>query len=88
MEPEYIDRKKLMDDINKYSIENYSEIIRNVIMKQPVEDMVPLVYGEWINCQGGNATCSRCKTRQMYVYDDDEEQNFCGHCGAKMRGRR
>lgn len=85
---EYIERKKLLDDISKYSIENYSGIIRNVIKNQPVVDVIPVIYGEWINCHGGNATCSRCHTRQMYVYDDDEEQHFCGYCGAKMIGRR
>ena len=37
---EYIDRKKLMDDISKYSIENYAGLIRNVVMKQPVTDVV------------------------------------------------
>lgn len=40
--------------------------------------------GEWINCRGGDATCSRCGIRQKAVYDDDNEQHFCGHCGARM----
>lgn len=37
---EYIDRKKLMDDISKYSIENYSGLIRSVVLKQPAADVV------------------------------------------------
>lgn len=37
---EYIDRKKLMDDISKYSIENYAGLIRSVVMKQPATDVV------------------------------------------------
>ena len=49
-------------------------------------DVATVVHGEWINCNGGNATCSHCKTRQKNVYDDDNEQRFCGHCGAKMDG--
>lgn len=49
-------------------------------------DFIPVVHGEWINCNGGNATCSHCKTRQKNVYDDENEQRFCGHCGAKMDG--
>lgn len=40
---EYIDRKKLMDDISKYSIENYAGLIRNVVMKQPVVDVAEVV---------------------------------------------
>lgn len=49
-------------------------------------DVAPVVHGEWIHCNAGNATCSHCKTRQKNVYDDDNEQHFCGHCGAKMDG--
>ena len=48
---DYIDSKKLMDDISKYSIENYAGLIRNVVMKQPVVDVVEVV---------------RCKDCQFY----------------------
>lgn len=48
------------------------------------KDLVP--QGEWIDCRGGDATCSRCGIRQKAVYDDDNEQHFCGHCGARMKG--
>ena len=48
------------------------------------KDLVP--QGEWVDCRGGDATCSRCGIRQKAVYDDDNEQLFCGHCGARMRG--
>lgn len=37
---EYIDRKRLMDDISRYSIENYAGLIRSVVMKQPAADVV------------------------------------------------
>ena len=55
-----------------------------------IKDMPTLSYknlvpqGEWIDCRGGDATCSRCGIRQKAVYDDDNEQHFCGHCGARM----
>ncbi len=53
---------------------------------EPAADVAPVVHSEWINRSGGNATCKRCGVRQFYVYDDDGEQNFCGHCGAIMDG--
>lgn len=56
------------------------------IMKIPAADVAPVVHSEWINHSGGNATCRRCGVRQRAVYDDDNDQNFCGHCGAKMDG--
>lgn len=60
-------------------------IINDYIQKAPALDYKDLVpQGEWIGCRGGNATCSRCRIRQKAVYDDDNEQHFCGHCGARM----
>ena len=38
----------------------------------------------WILHGDGSGTCGNCKTRQKYVYDPDNYQNYCGHCGAKM----
>lgn len=48
--------------------------------------MSPIKHGKWINCMNGNATCSECRIRQKDVYDFDNEQHYCGHCGAKMDG--
>lgn len=57
-----------------------------VAQKTPAADVVEVRHARWINPQNGNATCSYCRTRQKGVYDDDNEQNFCGVCGAKMDG--
>ena len=46
----------------------------------------PVVHAEWINRRNGNATCSNCRIRSKAVYDLDNEQHYCGHCGAKMDG--
>ena len=40
--------------------------------------------GKWIYAKGGDATCSECHITQSSVYDHDNYQNYCGHCGAKM----
>ena len=42
--------------------------------------------GEWILHDGGEGTCPKCRTRQKDVWDYDNMQNYCGHCGAKMKG--
>lgn len=44
----------------------------------------PRKRGDWVNCANGNAQCNQCGMRQRGVYDDDNEQRFCGHCGAEM----
>jgi len=42
--------------------------------------------GKWINCRHGDATCSLCRITQYNVWDFDNWQRFCGHCGAEMEG--
>lgn len=31
-------------------------------------------------------TCDQCGFTQKNVWDYDNYQNYCGHCGAKMEG--
>ena len=40
--------------------------------------------GKWKFHKDGSGTCSECHTTQKNIWDYDNWQNFCGHCGAKM----
>ena len=40
--------------------------------------------GKWKLYDGGFGTCSACNFTQASVWDFDNYQNYCGHCGAKM----
>lgn len=40
--------------------------------------------GKWKLNKDGSGTCSECGITQKSVWDYDNWQNFCGHCGAKM----
>ena len=42
--------------------------------------------GEWKLHKDGSGTCSECHITQKNIWDYDTWQNFCGHCGAKMKG--
>ena len=42
--------------------------------------------GEWIFHKDGSATCNQCNTTQKHIWDMDNFQSYCGHCGAKMKG--
>lgn len=42
--------------------------------------------GRWKLHDDGSGTCDQCGTRQLHIWDFDNWQNFCGHCGADMRG--
>lgn len=79
------------DETGAYQTMTYQAAVDYQIAKlqmdaEPAADVAPVVHSEWINHSGGNATCRRCGVRQRAVYDDDNDQNFCGHCGAKMDG--
>jgi hypothetical protein len=51
-------------------------------------DMVEVVYGEWKFNKDGSGTCNQCGITQKNVWDYDSWQNYCGHCGADMRGKK
>lgn len=52
----------------------------------PTADVVEVKQGEWKLHPDGSGTCSCCNRTQKSVWDYDNAQNFCGHCGADMRG--
>lgn len=41
-------------------------------------------HGEWYLHPDGSGTCSNCNRTQKSVWDMDNQQNYCGNCGAKM----
>lgn len=46
-----------------------------------------VVHGRWILHPNGDGTCDQCGRYQKAIWDFDNQQNFCGHCGADMRER-
>lgn len=50
-------------------------------------DAVEVVHGQWKFHKDGSGTCNRCGFTQKNVWDYDNWQNYCGHCGAKMDGK-
>lgn len=48
-------------------------------------DVEEVKRSEWILHNDGSGTCKRCGFTQKNVWDMDNWQNFCGHCGADMR---
>jgi hypothetical protein len=40
--------------------------------------------GKWKLGSYGFGTCSECNFTQASIWDYDNYQNYCGHCGAKM----
>ena len=42
--------------------------------------------GKWKLYKDGSAVCSFCGFTSLHAWDQDNWQNYCGHCGAKMKG--
>ena len=49
---------------------------------------VTMKRGKWTLNHDGSGTCSECGITQSAIWDCDSWQNFCGHCGADMRGEK
>lgn len=40
--------------------------------------------GKWTLHPDGSGTCDQCNYTSKNVYDVDNYQQYCGHCGSKM----
>lgn len=61
------------------------EILKDFRQTAKVVEYAPVVRGKWIFHDNGDATCDQCGRYQKAIWDYDNWQNFCGHCGADMR---
>lgn len=86
----YIDADKMREEWlengeNEYVYDTNS--VLDSIDEQPTADVVEVKRGEWVSHHpDGSAICSVCGRKQKDVWDFDNWQNYCGHCGADMRG--
>lgn len=67
-------------------MKQYRESVLQIIDTQPTVDAAPVKTGKWKLHINGSGTCDQCRTTQRAVWDYDNWQNFCGHCGAQMIG--
>ena len=62
-------------------------IISDLINGIQSVDVAPVVHGHWIYKKNGWAECSECHHDFLGVYDLENSDAYCRHCGAKMDGR-
>ena len=104
---EYIEREAAIEaliqmhwhDADGYPIEDYDEkqkYAEDWINSIPAADVVPVVYGEWIEypeclqydgayCDD-DIVCSACGSVWNIVDNCTEYFDYCPQCGARMRG--
>lgn len=85
---EYIEREALLNSRYWEELKNEFDAARAkiIIISIPSADVVEVVHGEWKFNKDGSGTCNQCGITQKNVWDYDNCQNYCGHCGARMDG--
>ena len=86
MMAEYIDREKLLRDINHYHLSDGK--FQHWVEVQPAADVAPVRPGRWVEkdkyTSGTMYDCSICGAR---IFDTGLSWNYCPNCGAKMGER-
>lgn len=75
------------DEKAAITIATAKKLIRNVLHRTPVADVVPVVHGRWIP-DGDFIICSQCEAEmnQKNSLGADNSKNYCPNCGARMDG--
>ena len=77
-----------IDDMDDYSVNLADAYARDAYQKGYEQGGMDAVkHGYWILKGFGNAECSVCGHYSSRVYDDDNADRYCRHCGAKMDGK-
>lgn len=71
--------KRVRNSQEDYMQDRYAEALYKEGYRKQIE-------GEWIFHNDGSGTCKNCNTHQTHIWDMDNYQSYCGHCGAKMKG--
>lgn len=79
---EEFDEFLVWDESGEYTADEVERILNRVPSVQPERKT-----GKWLIRRGiTDAQCSECKMYFNDVYDMDNSDAFCRHCGAKMEG--
>ncbi len=81
---EYINKQQLLEKVKRHQDNVFG--IPLIIAEIENAETVEIKHGGWILHPDGSGTCKVCGKHQMYIWDFDHWQNFCGVCGAKMDG--
>lgn len=94
MEPEYIERKMLIDKFDRMGLGEHSFVervfsdgVRTIIAGIPAADVAPVVHTRWAPLGGDEWICPACgfviTTEGSW---DKPTKKYCEDCGAKMDG--
>lgn len=87
---DYINRKSLIENLNRFAPEAYSRAVDLIICKEPAVDAVEVVevrHGKWIDPENDDRYtawhCSRCDY-PVKTLGGRPNCRYCPTCGARM----
>ena len=87
---EYINRAELISNLKEFANEQLTQLIENLIQKQPTADVVEVRHArfEW-GYQNGQygIWCTDCGAGWVNSENDEwiaQEHKYCPNCGARM----
>lgn len=99
-EKEYIERRALINDLNKFSdeceyygewedcISSYEGDLLDIVEKAPTADVQEVRHGKWLyeasDIGWTDYKCSACGNIISTVDQDEDLYSYCPYCGAKM----
>lgn len=88
LDKEYIERNSLIKNLRKFAPEQYTDLINQLILKQPIADVQPVVHAKWelVNEDENVYMCSNCGDEFITIDGTATENHmlYCPFCGAKM----
>ena len=96
MSKTYIKREEITTEVYKLCIEAFRRNkqkecscynkIYALLLNTPVEDVVPVVHGKWIDVDSKPHLAYECSACKAKWFGQVSSMNYCPICGAKMDG--
>ena len=80
----FVKAEDVKDLLNGLDSLPWEDEVEDMVDKLVVDDVAEVKHGHWTMHKDGSGTCNQCGITQKNIWDYDNWQNYCGHCGAKM----
>lgn len=88
-EKEYIEKSELIENLNIFAPEHYTNLINQLIVKHPAAEVREVKHGYWLlldECSNEGVYCSVCskKVYKKEYANQKIKSKYCPNCGAIM----
>lgn len=80
----FVRAEDVKDLLNGLDSLPWEDEVEDMVDELVVDDVEEVKHGKWTMHKDGSGTCNQCGITQKNIWDCDNWQNYCGHCGTKM----